>query len=57
VDNLVWVVSASATLSIVPFLLLAAYVVRIATISKRTGALGPFILRRSERTTAIDWEQ
>jgi hypothetical protein len=57
VDNLVWVVSASATLSLAPFLLLAAYVVRIATISKRTGALGPFILRRSERTTAIDWEQ
>ncbi|MFC6904584.1 hypothetical protein [Halalkalicoccus tibetensis] len=57
VDNMVWVVSASATLSLVPFFLLAVYVVRIATISKRTGALGPFILRRSERTTAIDWEQ
>ena len=57
IDDVVWLVSASTTLALVPFLLLAAYVVRIATISKRTGALGPFILRSSERTTAIDWEQ
>ncbi|AEH38668.1 hypothetical protein [Halopiger xanaduensis] len=57
VDNLVWVVSTSATLSLVPFFLLAAYVLRIATISKRTGSLGPFILRRAERTEAIDWEE
>ncbi|WP_122090331.1 hypothetical protein [Halalkalicoccus subterraneus] len=57
VDDMVWVVSASTTLGLVPFFVLAAYVVRIATVSKRTGALGPFILRTSERTTAIDWEQ
>nr|WP_239642054.1 hypothetical protein [Natrinema versiforme] len=52
-----WVVSASATLALVPFFLLAAYVLRIATISKRTGSLGPFILRRAERTDAIDWDE
>jgi hypothetical protein len=57
VDDLVWLVSASATLALVPFYLLAAYVVRVATVSRRTGALGPFILRTSERTTAIDWDQ
>ncbi|MFC4438747.1 MULTISPECIES: hypothetical protein [Natrialbaceae] len=57
VDNMVWVVSASTTLALVPFFLLAAYVLRIATISKRTGSLGPFILRRAERTEAIDWEK
>ncbi|WP_049991122.1 hypothetical protein [Natrinema salifodinae] len=57
VDNLVWVVSGSATLALVPFFLLAAYVLRIATISKRTGSLGPFILRRAERTSAIDWDE
>ncbi|WP_226479641.1 hypothetical protein [Natrinema amylolyticum] len=56
VDNLVWLVSTSATLALVPFFLLAAYVLRIATISKRTGSLGPFILRRAERTEAIDWD-
>ncbi|MCU4742140.1 hypothetical protein [Natronoglomus mannanivorans] len=57
VDNLVWLVSASATIALVPFCLLGAYVLRIATISKRTGSLGPFILRQAERTGAIDWEE
>jgi len=56
VDDVVWLVSASATIALVPFFLLASYVVRIATVSKRTGSLGPFILRRAERTAAIDWE-
>ena len=56
VDNMVWLVSASTTVALVPFFLLAAYVLRIATISKRTGSLGPFILRHSERTAAIDWD-
>ncbi|MFP8952966.1 hypothetical protein ACLI4Z_08345 [Natrialbaceae archaeon A-arb3/5] len=57
VDTMVWLVSASATVALVPFFLLAAYVLRIATVSKRTGSLGPFILRRAERTAAIDWEE
>ncbi|SDR14324.1 hypothetical protein [Natronobacterium texcoconense] len=56
VDNLVWLVSACTTIALVPFFLLAAYVFRIATISKRTGSLGPFILRHAERTAAIDWD-
>ncbi|APW98085.1 hypothetical protein CHINAEXTREME_09930 [Halobiforma lacisalsi AJ5] len=56
VDDLVWLVSASTTVALVPFFLLAAYVLRIATVSKRTGSLGPFILRRVERTAAIDWD-
>lgn len=57
VDNFVWFVSASATIAFVPFSILGAYVLRIATISKRTGSLGPFILRHAERTEAIDWEE
>ncbi|ELY51180.1 hypothetical protein [Natronolimnohabitans innermongolicus] len=57
VDDLVWIVSMSATVSLVPFFLLATYVARIATVSKRTGSLGPFILRHSERTGEIDWEE
>ena len=57
VANAVVLVSASATVSLVPFFLLAAYVARIATVSKRTGSLGPFILRRAERTEAIDWDE
>ncbi|QSW99558.1 hypothetical protein [Haloterrigena alkaliphila] len=57
VDNIVWVVSASGTIALLPFFLLAVYVLRIATVSKRTGSLGPFILRRAERTEAIDWDE
>jgi hypothetical protein len=50
VDNVVWFVSAATTLSVLPFLVLVAYVLRIATIAKRTLAVGPFVLRESERS-------
>jgi hypothetical protein len=56
IDNLVWIVSAGVTAGFVPFLLLSAYIVRLATIAKRTLAIGPFILRDSERSDDIDWE-
>jgi hypothetical protein len=49
VDNLVWVFSAGITVASSPFFLLAAYIFRIATIAKRTLAIGPFVLRESER--------
>lgn len=49
VANLVWVVSAGVTAGLVPFFVLSAYVLRLATIAKRTLAIGPFILRGSER--------
>jgi hypothetical protein len=50
VDNVVLVVSLATTLAVVPFLVLVVYVLRIATIAKRTLAIGPFILRESERS-------
>lgn len=50
VDNVVWFVSAATTLSVLPFLVLVTYVLRIATIAKRTLAVGPFVLRESERS-------
>ncbi|QLG47331.1 hypothetical protein [Natrinema halophilum] len=37
-----------------PFLLLIAFILRIATIAKRTLAIGPFILRESSRGEEID---
>lgn len=49
IDNLVWVFSATLAFVSMPFLLLAAYFLRIATMTKRTLAIGPFVLRRSER--------
>jgi hypothetical protein len=56
VDALVWVVAAAAGVSLVPFMLLFAYVLRIATVAKRTLSIGPFILRPTGREESIDWE-
>ncbi|NUC73457.1 hypothetical protein HTZ84_14225 [Haloterrigena sp. SYSU A558-1] len=56
VDALVWIVAAAATVAVTPFLLLIAFILRIATMAKRTLAIGPFILRDSSRGEEIDWE-
>jgi hypothetical protein len=37
-------------------MLLFAYVLRIATVAKRTLSIGPFILRPTDREESIDWE-
>lgn len=49
VENLLWVDGIAFTITMVPFLLLTAYVIRIATVAKRTLAIGPHILRDSKR--------
>ena len=49
VPNLIWVTSAAFAVTTLPFLLLISYIARIATIAKRTLAIGPFILRDSQR--------
>ncbi|MDG5817830.1 hypothetical protein [Natronococcus sp. A-GB7] len=56
IDAVVWLVTAAATVSIVPFLLLVAFVLRLGTMAKRTLAIGPFILRESNRNEEIDWD-
>ncbi|SEP27976.1 hypothetical protein SAMN04487948_1323 [Halogranum amylolyticum] len=56
IDNMYWIVIGAATVSSIPFFLLGAYMIRLATIARRTLAIGPFILRESGRTDAIDWE-
>lgn len=45
VDNSVWAISAATTICLVPFAILLAYVLRIATVAKRTLAIGPTVLR------------
>ncbi|MFC4543959.1 hypothetical protein ACFO5R_18690 [Halosolutus amylolyticus] len=57
VDLLVWIVALAATIAVTPFLLLIAFILRIATMAQRTLAIGPFILRESGRGEEIDWEQ
>ncbi|MDQ2050097.1 hypothetical protein RBH26_06325 [Natronolimnohabitans sp. A-GB9] len=56
IDAVVWVVVAASTVAVTPFLLLIAFVLRIATMAKRTLAIGPFILRDSSRGEEIEWE-
>ena len=55
IDNLVWVVCTAVAIAIVPFMLLLSYVLRIVTVAKRTLAIGPFVLRESDRTTDVSW--
>ena len=45
VANVSWLVVGAATVSLAPFAILLAYIVRIATVIKRTLAIGPFVLR------------
>ncbi|WP_277540161.1 hypothetical protein [Haloarcula laminariae] len=49
VDNLTWVVGAAFAFTLAPFLLFVAYLLRILTVAKRTLAIGPLILRESQR--------
>ncbi|ADB59500.1 hypothetical protein Htur_0602 [Haloterrigena turkmenica DSM 5511] len=49
IDNLVWLTSAGFVIGIAPFVVFIVYILRIATVAKRTLAMGPFILRESER--------
>jgi hypothetical protein len=56
VHNLVWVVAAASTVALLPFVLLLSYVLRIATVAKRTLAIGPFVLRETDRTDDIEWD-
>ena len=49
VSDVLWVTAVAFTLTLVPFFLFVSYVVRIATVAKRTLAIGPLILRGSQR--------
>jgi len=55
VDAVVLAVAVGATVALVPFLLLLAYVLRIATVTKHTLSIGPFILRETEEAAEVEW--
>ncbi|SFR61782.1 hypothetical protein [Halogeometricum limi] len=44
IDHVLWVVSAAFTLSVLPFLVFIAYVLRLATLAKQTLTVGSLIL-------------
>jgi len=56
VENLAWVISGATTLALLPFLLLLSYILRIATVAKRTLAVGPFVLRDADATDEYAWD-
>ena len=55
VDTLVLTVGAATAVSLVPFILLLAYILRIATVTKHTLSIGPFILREAEDVREVEW--
>ncbi|MFB6156316.1 MAG: hypothetical protein ABEJ34_00545 [Haloferacaceae archaeon] len=57
VETLVLVIAAAATVSVVPFLILLAYVLRIATVTKHTLSIGPFILRETDDVAEVEWNR
>ena len=57
VSHLAWLLAAAVTVSVSPFMLLLAYILRIVTVAKVTLAMGPFILRRTDRSHEIDWRR
>jgi hypothetical protein len=54
VHDLAWVVSAAVAVAVVPFGLLLSYMLRIATVAQHTLAIGPFVLRETDRTADVD---
>lgn len=50
VDHLVWLVAGAVVITLSPFFILLSYVLRIATVAKRTLAVGPFVLRETRRS-------
>ncbi|WP_440007815.1 hypothetical protein [Halomicrococcus sp. SG-WS-1] len=54
ISNDVLVTSLAVTVAIVPFVILLSFILRIATVAKRTLSIGPFILRETKRSDDID---
>ncbi|WP_122090476.1 cytochrome P450 family protein [Halalkalicoccus subterraneus] len=49
ISHTIVVVGAALTITLIPFLLLISYIARVATSAKRTLAMGPLVLRESQR--------
>lgn len=47
-DNILWIFGGALTVSLIPFFMTIMYILRIATVAKRTLAIGPLVLRGSE---------
>ncbi|WP_458186012.1 hypothetical protein [Haladaptatus sp. NG-WS-4] len=54
ISNDVLVTSLATTIAVVPFVILLSYILRIATVAKRTLSIGPFILRETKRNDDLE---
>ena len=54
VDTLVWVSSVGFVFGLAPFVVFIVFILRIATVAKHTLAMGPFILRQTERDQEVE---
>ncbi|MFB6074710.1 MAG: hypothetical protein ABEJ89_06830 [Haloarculaceae archaeon] len=50
VEHVVVVVAAATTVALLPFALLLVYILRIVTVAQRTLAIGPLVLRETDRS-------
>ncbi|MBX0323734.1 hypothetical protein EGH21_11915 [Halomicroarcula sp. F13] len=56
VADSLWILAITTTVSLLPFTLLLAYILRIVTITKRTLSIGPFMLRETDRSVDVNWD-
>jgi len=57
VETLVLVLVVATAVSVFPFAILLAYVLRIATVAKHTLSIGPFILRGTNKVEEVEWNR
>lgn len=57
IETLVPVIAIATTIAVAPFLILLAYVMRIATVTKHTLSIGPFILRETDDVAEVEWNR
>lgn len=55
-DNGLLFVGAAFAVGVMPFAIFLSYILRIVTVVKWTLAIGPFILRETDRGSDIEWE-
>jgi hypothetical protein len=56
ISNDILVTSLATTIAVVPFMILVSYILRITTVTKRTLSIGPFVLRKVDRSDELDFE-
>ncbi|WP_440770036.1 hypothetical protein [Natronorubrum sp. DTA28] len=56
IDHGLLVIGLAFAIGVTPFSIFLSYILRIVTVAKWTLAIGPFILRETDRGSDIEWE-